>query len=93
MTPKGKNFTTKIASVNKLIDSGMSVFIAMSCTLEESDWLLVYAAAKRMAKGIIDQDSIWSEAAQRIEDYDRRENAGEDVSREIRPRFPGGSDF
>lgn len=28
-----------------------------------------------------------------IEDYDRREAAGEDVSGEVRPRFPGGSDF
>jgi hypothetical protein len=28
-----------------------------------------------------------------IEDYDRREAAGEDVSGEVRPRFPGGSDY
>lgn len=37
--------------------------------------------------------NIFETAQARIEDYDRREAAGEDVSHEIRPRMPGGSDF
>ena len=36
---------------------------------------------------------IWQAASDRIEDYDRREAAGEDVSNELRPRMPGGSDW
>jgi hypothetical protein len=28
-----------------------------------------------------------------ITEFDRRETSGEDVSGEVRPRFPGGSDF
>lgn len=37
--------------------------------------------------------SVYEAAQAAIEDYDRREAAGEDVSHEIRPRMPGGSDF
>ena len=36
---------------------------------------------------------VMPDYAKNIEDYDRREAAGEDVSGEMRPRFPGGSDF
>lgn len=36
---------------------------------------------------------IYEAAHRRILDYDRREAAGEDVSGEVRPRMPGGSDF
>lgn len=36
---------------------------------------------------------IWQSAAARVDDYNRREAAGEDVSNEVRPRLPGGSDW
>jgi len=40
------------------------------------------------------QSAEINEAAHnRIMDYDTREDAGEDMSGEIRPRMPGGSDF
>jgi hypothetical protein len=38
-------------------------------------------------------EQVWTAARKRIEDYDRREAAGENVSDELRPRMPGGSDF
>ena len=36
---------------------------------------------------------VWRSAREAIEDYDSREAAGQDVSHEIRPRMPGGSDY
>lgn len=38
-------------------------------------------------------ETVWDAARRRIEDFDCREAAGEDVSQEVRPRMPGGSDF
>lgn len=37
--------------------------------------------------------NLWEQAKVWIDDYDRREAAGEDVSAEVRPRLPGGSDW
>lgn len=36
---------------------------------------------------------VWEDSAKRIDDQNRREAAGEDVSGEIRQRLPGGSDW
>jgi hypothetical protein len=50
---------------------------------------MIEAAPKRLSES----QQVWKDSAERIDDYNRREAAGEDVSREIRPRMPGGSDW
>ena len=56
MTPRGKEFVAKMIAATDLVDkSGKTPFVALSCSLEDDDWILVFAAATKMANDIIEQ--------------------------------------
>ncbi len=57
MTPAGTAFVERMMLVERMAKAGTPVFAALSCSLEDSDWVLVYAAAMRMARDIQDQFS------------------------------------
>lgn len=57
------------------------------------DWMAIGRAAIEATDHYREMQNIFESAADRIDDYDRREAAGEDVSGEARPRMPGGSDW
>lgn len=52
MTPRGQAFVASMEAVKVLLRSGLKPFVAMSAGLEDDDWLLVYAAAAKMAEDI-----------------------------------------
>lgn len=67
-------------------------------TQEEADQRIttmaaVYETLKRLNADPTAAHNVYAAAHKAIEDYDRREAAGEDMTGEIRPRMPGGSDF
>ena len=66
---------------------------SLSGILPPLDWDAIGRAAMMATDHYRDVQSIFESAADHIVDYDRREAAGEDVSGEVRPRMPGGSDF
>ena len=66
---------------------------SLSGILPPLDWDAIGLAAVRATDHYRLVQNIFESAADHIVDYDRREAAGEDVSGEVRPRMPGGSDF
>ena len=55
MTPKGAAFVKNMAAVDVLAASGLKAFVALAGGLEEDDWMLVYIAARKMAKDIMSE--------------------------------------
>lgn len=52
MTQAGEAFAARIDVVTAMIRGGAPFFPAMAAGLEDEDWLLVYAAVRRMADDI-----------------------------------------
>lgn len=50
MTPKAQELIKIVYMVDKCIASGMTPFQAMSCSLEDEDWVLAYVAFKTLVK-------------------------------------------
>ena len=57
------------------------------------DWNAIGEAAIHATNHYAQTAHMFKSARSAIEDYDKREAAGEDVSNEMRPRMPGGSDW
>lgn len=57
MTEAGRAFVGRMAIVSRMIAGGAAVFPALAAGLEDSDWLLVYAAARKMVHDIEAQRS------------------------------------
>lgn len=57
MTEAGKAFVERMSVVNRMIRGGAAVFPALAAGLEDSDWLLVYAAVGRLVHDIEHQSS------------------------------------
>lgn len=49
MTPKGEAFVERMKVVTAMAASGTPIFAAMAAGLEDEDWILVFAAARKMA--------------------------------------------
>lgn len=61
ITPEGEAFAARIDLVTSLVKAGTPFFPALSCALEDKDWILVYAAVRDMANSIRrDNDNIAS---------------------------------
>ena len=56
MTPNGEAFANRVDAVTILLNKGIGFFPAMAAGLDEADWILVYAAARNMARDIRDQN-------------------------------------
>ena len=52
MTPEGEAFANRVDAVTILLRRGLGFFPAMAAGLEKEDWILVYAAVRRMADDI-----------------------------------------
>lgn len=52
MTPEGEAFANRMDAVTALLHHGVGFFPALAGGLDEKDWILIYAAAIRMAKDI-----------------------------------------
>jgi hypothetical protein len=55
MNEKGKAFVDRMALVKRMMAAGTPTFAALAAGLEDDDWILVYAAAQRMAYEIVHQ--------------------------------------
>lgn len=58
MTQKGMEFVARVKEAVYVANTGQPVFAAMACTLEDDDWLLVYAAMCKMAKEIEESSGV-----------------------------------
>ena len=67
--------------------------LAQGMILDGLNLRALATAAIEATDHALEVKGIFESAAKSIEDYDRREAAGEDVSGEDRPRMPGGSDW
>jgi hypothetical protein len=56
MTKHGEAFVSRMRVVAQMAKAGTPVFAALAAGLEDEDWVLIYAAACRMALDIENQD-------------------------------------
>lgn len=52
MTPTGQLFITNAEHAKILVSQGINPFVAMSCSFDKEDWLLVWAAVCALVEDI-----------------------------------------
>ena len=52
MTEEGESFVERMRVVDTMIKAGTPIYAALSCGLEDKDWMLVYVAIKRLANDV-----------------------------------------
>lgn len=60
MTPKGKAFVEHMDMVDEFARTGIPIFAAMASGLTDEDWILVYVAARKLAKEVREQELVTS---------------------------------
>lgn len=58
MTEAGRAFVERMSIVSRMIAGGAAVFPALASGLEDNDWLLVYAAVRKMVRDIEESDAL-----------------------------------